>query len=72
MRLIPKTHKGKNKIREAGTDQWEIIRESENCPCFDGAPGILIAPRTEDRTFAENKSRWVRRVNDSDFDFQES
>jgi len=64
LRLIPKTRKGKNKIHEAGTDQWLVIRRENSVICFWGQPGILIEPDVQGGSL---KSRWVRRDDDSDF-----
>jgi hypothetical protein len=67
MKLVPKTRKGKNRLHEAGTDEWRIVRRSDSVICFNGKPGILIEPVLEDRTKADNKSRWVLADNDPDF-----
>ena len=72
MKLIPKTLKGKNKIREAGTDQWRIARSMNNVPCLKGVPGLLIEPLTDDEDLIFNKRRWIRKFNDPDFEYQES
>jgi hypothetical protein len=67
MRLIPKTHKGRNKIREAGTDEWIIVRSSDSVICLGGAAGHLIAPVAEHATDIR-KIRWILQRNDPDFD----
>jgi len=66
MKLVGKTRKGKNKIHEAGTDEWQIARGPEPCICFNGAMGIMIEPMTGDQA---NKSRWILADNDPDFEW---
>ena len=60
--LAPKTHKAKNRIREAGTDQVSILREAADLMekrgrwllvHFDGTP--------------ERMDRWVHAIDDRDF-----
>ena len=63
--LIPKTHKAKNKIREAGTDQFEILREVDKVLFSDETgPWLLIAPVGDTEA---KKSRWVHKTNDLNF-----
>ena len=73
MRLIAKTHKGKNKIREAGTDEWEVAGTSPSVAAFGGAPGLLIQPvRAGFPTIIPMPScrRWIRAENDPDFELE--
>ena len=72
MKLIPKTRKGKNKIREAGTDEWTILRNEPDVPCLGGVSGLFIAPRVDDEEMAQRKARWIKKFHDPDFDIQES
>lgn len=72
MKLLPKTHKAKNKIHEAGTDQWRIIQASESVICLGGAAGLLIEPVVKNGGLALGKRRWILKLNDPDFDYQES
>lgn len=65
--LTAKTHKGKNKLREAGTDEWFIRREVESVQCLGGKAGLLIEPSFG---FVDGKSRWVLRQDDPDFSFE--
>lgn len=57
--------KGKNKIREAGTDEWVVLEVCEGVSCLKG-PGALIAPLLEEGP-NNNKMRWVHLSNDPDF-----
>ena len=68
MKLIPKTRHGKNKIHEAGTDEWQEVRRSDSVICFNGDPGIMIEPVVEDPDFAMWKRRWIRTPVDPDFE----
>lgn len=66
IRLIPKTLKGKNRIREAGTDIWEVHIE---CGQFNFINCFLIAPKDLYKK-REEKMRWVAHENDPDFDWE--
>jgi hypothetical protein len=59
IRLVPKSLKGKNRIREAGTDRWSVVSEGK----FQGAPALLVQPPEK-----PNMLRWVLIVNDRDFE----
>jgi len=59
VKLIPKSLKGKNRIREAGTDLWDVLQEGK----FQGAPALLVQPPGK-----SNMLRWVLIVNDRDFE----
>lgn len=66
--LAAKTHKGKNKLREAGTDQWRIVRVDEKLICFQGRPGLHIEPIIPgDRKQEVRLARWVELPIDKDF-----
>jgi hypothetical protein len=56
---VPKSLKGKNRIREAGTDLWDMLQEGK----FQGAPALLVQPPSK-----SNMLRWVLIVNDRDFE----
>ncbi len=66
MLLSPITHHGKNKIHEAGTNTWKIIRTvaGRDIFCLKGNPGFLIEPVCRK---AGHLRRWVRRSGDPDF-----
>jgi hypothetical protein len=59
VRLVPKSLKGKNRIREAKTDRWDVVREG----AFQGAPALLVQPPGN-----PNMLRWVLVVGDRDFE----
>lgn len=59
IRLVPKSLKGKNRIREAKTDRWQVVSEGK----FRGAPALLVQPPGN-----PNMLRWVLIVNDRDFE----
>ena len=69
IKLTAKTHKGKNKIREAGTDEWMIVSVSESTLCLGGGPGVLIQPNGEADVMCKHR-RWIERDNDKNFDFE--
>jgi len=58
VRLVPKSLKGKNRVREAGTDRWDVLQEGK----FQGAPALLIQPPGK-----PNMLRWVLIIGDRDF-----
>ena len=58
-----KTLKGKNKIREAGTDEWVVIDESETVQFSTEKNWIHILPNGK----AKKLSRWIQRNNDINF-----
>ena len=59
-----KTLKGKNKIREAGTDKWVVIDESETVLFSTEKNWIHILPNGK----AKKLSRWIQRNNDKNFE----
>ena len=59
-----KTLKGKNKIREAGTDKWVVIDESETVQFSSEKNWIHILPNAK----AKKLSRWIQRNNDKNFE----
>ena len=58
-----KTLKGKNKIKEAGTNEWCIIDESETVQFSSEKNWIHILPNGK----AKKLSRWIQRNNDINF-----
>ena len=62
-----KTLKGKNKIREAGTDEWVVIDESETVQFSSEKNWIHILPNCK----AKKLSRWIQRNNDKNFELKE-
>jgi hypothetical protein len=71
MKLIAKTHRGKNKLREAGSDEWKIVRTSDKVACLGERPGALIEPVCPPEmgaSHAFDKRRWIEFDNDPDFD----
>ena len=54
-----KTLKGKNKIKEAGTDKWVVIDESETVLFSTEKNWIHILPNCK----AKKLSRWIQRNN---------
>ena len=62
-----KTLKGKNKIREAGTDKWVVIDESETVLFSTEKNWIHILPNGK----AKKLSRWIQRNNDINFTVKE-
>jgi len=61
--LIAKTQKGKNKIREAGTDNWKIILGPKEVHFAKGL-WVYIQPNND----SVNKCRWIRfDIPDEDF-----
>ena len=65
--LQPKTNKAKNKLREAGTNEWEVIRTS---------PEVFFSPRqgpwhyvrpTHNNHDTKDYCRWVSEADDPDF-----
>ena len=61
--LEGKTLKGKNKIREAGTNEWAIIDKSETVQFSSEKNWIHILPNGK----AKKLSRWIQRDNDINF-----
>ena len=58
-----KTLKGKNKIREAGTNKWVVLDESETVQFSNEKNWIHILPDGK----AKKLSRWIQRNNDINF-----
>jgi len=64
MILIGKTQKGKNRVRELGSE-WFLVRKSARV-LFDSRPGPwwLVQPVNG----SEEKSRWIHSKEDKDFE----
>ena len=62
-----KTLKGKNKIREAGTDKWAVINESETVQFSSEKNWIHIQPNAKPKKL----SRWIQLNNDKNFEVKE-
>lgn len=70
VKLIPKTGKAKNKIREAGwPDHWIVVDEKDMVPFSErDGPWLHVTPDNNNN----DKSRWVHQHNDNDFIVKES
>ena len=67
IRLKGLTQKGKNRVRDNG-DRWTVLAETETvlfAPNEQG-PWLFVSPIFCDQN--HKASRWVRRLNDKDFD----
>jgi hypothetical protein len=62
-----KTLKGKNKIKEAGTDKWVVIDESETVQFSSEKNWIHIQPNAKPKKL----SRWIQLNNDKNFEVKE-
>jgi hypothetical protein len=62
MRLTPKTQKGRNRIREIGTDRCFVVTRAADLPIGRGPWIFVHFERTDDR-----HDRWVHAKNDTDF-----
>ena len=62
-----KTLKGKNKIKEAGTNEWCIIDESETVLFSSEKNWIHILPNAKPKKL----SRWIQLNNDKNFEVKE-
>ena len=58
-----KTLKGKNKIREAGTDEWVVIDKAETVQFSSEKNWLHILPNGK----AKKLSRWIQRNDDKNF-----
>ena len=65
MKLTGKTKKGKNVVQRDG-DIWAILARHSSVQCFDGKPGLLVAPVVAGK-INESKSRWIEPNNDKHF-----
>lgn len=68
VRLIAKTRKGKNKIREAGTDVW-FVREVSWSP-WQQCNLARLEPEGVSDKIRDEKFRWAKQKDDPDFDFE--
>lgn len=66
IKLISKTRKGQNKIDQHG-EFWIILKIEKRIACCGGNEGLLIIPINGN----ENAKRWIAKINDCDFNFQE-
>jgi len=66
--LVGRTLKGKNKIREAGSDEWVVLQVESSVMCLKGNAGLLVAPVTGAGDILRNKARWICADNDLDFE----
>jgi hypothetical protein len=68
VKLVGKTMKGKNRIREAATNIWEIVSIKETIAFDPTCAGkwLLVTPKGQ--SAFSKKSRWVHLTADKDFD----
>lgn len=68
--LWPRTRKGKNRLREAGTCTWEVA-DIRDAVLFNPEPGpwLLVQPIIGRK--AAGESRWIHGKNDPDFQIKE-
>lgn len=62
MKLRGKTNRGKNVIQRDGMF-WRIIQNNPSVVCFNGRPGLFIAPQGN-----ISGARWIETHNDADFE----
>lgn len=60
VRLTPRSRKGQSRLREAGSDLWEVI----DVRPFNGWPSVLVNPVNHTN---HRHLRWVRLQGDLDF-----
>ena len=65
VKMTPKSRKGKNRIKEFGTDIWKIVHEAEHV-YFSDLPGPWFMVQTEN----PNSLRWVHFRNDPHFSIE--
>lgn len=70
VKLIPKSHKAKNRVRELG-DRWVVVKSGvlKNGVMVDipeENDSFFIHPEGDDRNV-----RWMKKVGDRDFDWEE-
>lgn len=73
VRLLPKSHKGKNRLIEAGKAMpewnwtWDVVKEADHIAAKDGGPVLFVAPAGQDDDNQQRFSRWVHATADQDF-----
>lgn len=67
IKLVGKSHKGKNRIREHG-ETWFVLAETERVlfSSDKSGPWLFIAP--PGKTMNDKASRWVHGISDIDFE----
>lgn len=70
VKLESKTNKGKNKLNEARTSIWEIVRITDNVR-FSSLPGPWAMVTPCGQTAFHKSSRWIHLKNDEDFNVLE-
>lgn len=69
IRLIPKTHKAKNIIKERG-NIFFVHSESENVIFSNEDGPWLLCVSLIDADYQRQRSRWINQNNDVDFDVE--
>lgn len=68
IRLTGKTRKGKNRLKEAGTEIW-FVREISWSP-WQLCDLVRLEPEGVSDEIRREKTRWVKKKDDPDFDFE--
>lgn len=75
VRLAAVSRKGANRLREIGTDLWQVQQRWEHVACFDGHAGLQITPVTDvngaTTDALRDKRRWLRLHEDRHFEIVE-
>ena len=66
IRLVGKTNKAKNRLREAGTSNWVVIAIAESV-AFSQRDGPWYYVRPDSSQDKRDHARWVSGTNDPDF-----
>ena len=67
IRLKGKTMKGKNRIREHG-EMWNVLAETDTVLFAPGSKGPWLFAAPVGKNQNDKSSRWIKSVNDLDFD----
>ena len=59
--------KGRNRLKEAGTDIWEVVNDVDQVAFAPGEISRCLYVTPKGQSAFSKKARWVRVVNDKDF-----
>lgn len=73
VKLLPCSHKGKNRLLEAKKAMpewdlvWKVLEKRDSIPAKEGGPVLFLVPLHQSSKDQQHFSRWINETGDKDF-----